>query len=82
MQLPDLTWLKMDIEGSEVSALQGSVRTISRYRPRLAICVYHLASDLWQIPRLVLNIDSRYAIYLRHYTEGVVETVMYFVPLK
>jgi FkbM family methyltransferase len=82
MQLPDLTWLKMDIEGSEVSALQGSVRTISRYRPRLAICVYHLASDLWQIPRVVLNIDSRYAIYLRHYTEGVVETVMYFVPLK
>ena len=82
LQLPHLTWLKMDIEGSEVSALKGSEETISRCRPRLAICVYHQAGDLWEIPRLVLGIDSRYAVYLRHYTEGVVETVMYFVPLK
>jgi len=82
LQLPHLTWLKMDIEGSEVSALKGSARTISRCHPRLAICVYHEARDLWEIPRLVLNIHSRYAVYLRHYTEGVVETVMYFVPLK
>ena len=82
LQLPHLTWLKMDIEGSEVSALKGSAKTISRCRPRLAICVYHHAGDLWEIPWLVLNIDSRYDVYLRHYTEGVVETVMYFVPLK
>ncbi|MFM7058908.1 MAG: FkbM family methyltransferase [Planctomycetota bacterium] len=82
MKLPELTWLKMDIEGSELAAIKGSVQTIARCRPRLAICVYHLASDLWEIPRLVLNIDSRYAIFLRHYTEGVVETVMSFVPRK
>ncbi len=82
MQLTDLTWLKMDIEGSEISALQGGLQTIRRLRPRLAICVYHQPADLWEIPRLVLGMDDRYSLFLRHYTEGVVESVMYFVPEK
>ncbi|QDV51208.1 hypothetical protein Enr17x_32620 [Gimesia fumaroli] len=77
---PPVTFLKMDIEGGEVSAIEGAQSTISKYHPKLAISVYHLADDFWNIPEKVLSIRDDYDIFLRHYTEGVVETVMFFVP--
>jgi FkbM family methyltransferase len=73
-----LGYLKLDIEGAEIDALHGAVRSISRDRPALAICVYHQQSHFWQVPRFVRSIDASYQVALRHYTEGVFETVMYF----
>jgi FkbM family methyltransferase len=77
-----LTFLKMDIEGAELGALAGARETILRCHPRLAICVYHEASDLWRIPQEVFSIRDDYTIYFRHYTEGVTESVMFFMPKK
>jgi FkbM family methyltransferase len=77
-----ITFLKMDIEGAELRALAGARETIRRCHPRLAICVYHQASDLWRIPREVSAIRDDYRVHLRHYTEGVTETVMFFTPKK
>jgi len=75
-----VSYIKMDIEGSESIAIEGAKQTILKYHPRLAICVYHKANDLIDIPKQILAIRSDYDIYLRHYTEGVVETVMFFIP--
>ena len=72
--------IKMDIEGYEGAALQGAKRTIARCHPAMAICVYHKPDDLWRIPQQVLSTWDGYEIYLRHYSEGVDETVMFFVP--
>jgi len=80
--MDNLTFLKMDIEGAELLALKGASQTIARCKPRMAICVYHNPSDLWRIPQKVLTIFDGYSIYLRHYTEGVTETVMFFIPQK
>lgn len=74
------SFLKMDIEGGEIAALKGAAQTIAHYHPRLAISVYHKADDLWRIPQLILEWRDDYDLYLRHYTEGVTETVMFFVP--
>lgn len=74
------TFIKMDIEGGEVDALKGAKEVILRCHPRLAVAVYHNAEDLRVIPELVLSIRGDYSIYLRHYTEGLVETVMFFIP--
>lgn len=74
------SFLKMDIEGGEAEALLGASLSIGAYHPRLAICVYHKADDLWRIPELVLSFRDDYDLYLRHYTEGVTETVMFFIP--
>ncbi|MGP4805453.1 FkbM family methyltransferase [Agrobacterium cavarae] len=74
------TYIKMDIEGAELDAIAGARETIRRCTPNLAICVYHRPSDLWDIPRAVTDITANYRIYLRHYTESIYETVMYFVP--
>ena len=75
-----ITFLKMDIEGAESLAIDGAKMIIEKYHPRLALCVYHKQNDLWKIPEQVFNIRDDYEIYLRHYTEGVVETVMFFMP--
>ena len=41
--------IKMDIEGFEFNALKGAYHTIKKYRPILAISVYHKAEDLFDI---------------------------------
>jgi FkbM family methyltransferase len=79
--LKDLyTFLKMDIEGVELQALQGASVTIRDFHPKLAICAYHRVDDLRKISELILSIRPDYRIYIRHYTEGVIETVLFFVP--
>jgi len=75
-----VSYIKMDIEGAEKNALMGAQNIIKTFHPRLAVCVYHLGDDFWRIPELLLSIREDYNIYLRHYTEGIAETVMYFVP--
>lgn len=72
--------IKMDIEGAELEALEGSRELILRDGPVLAICVYHAPSHLWEIYDKVVSMRSDYAVFVRHYTESIYETVMYFVP--
>ena len=74
------TLIKMDIEGAELAALEGARRTITEHRPALAICVYHSPTHFWHVPEMILAMNPDYAVYLRHYTECIYETVMYFVP--
>lgn len=74
-----VTLIKMDIEGAESDAIEGAKETIMKNHPKLAICAYHKACDFWQIPEQVLSIRDDYDIYLRHYTESIYETVMFFV---
>lgn len=73
-------FIKLDIEGAEQDAIDGAKETIAKYKPVLAICVYHKAEDWYKIPQKVLAIDSGYKLYLRHYMEGIFESVMYFIP--
>ena len=42
--------IKFDIEGSEQAALKGAENLIRKYRPMMAISVYHLSTDIWKIP--------------------------------
>lgn len=73
-------FIKLDIEGAEQDAIDGAYETIKQYKPILAICIYHKAEDWYKIPQKVLSINNRYNIYLRHYMEGVFESVLYFMP--
>lgn len=75
-----LSFIKMDIEGAEIEALQGSECQIKKNHPKLAIAAYHKISDFRNIFKLVTQFRDDYDIYLRHYTEGFSETIMYFVP--
>ncbi len=73
-------FIKLDIEGAEQDAIDGAINTIQKYKPVLAICIYHKAEDWYKIPQKVLAMESEYRVYIRHYMEGIFETVMYFIP--
>jgi len=73
------TFIKMDIEGAETEAILGAKKIIKKYKPKLAISVYHNAIDLWEIPLLIKNLNNDYKIYLRHYSNEVMDTVCYAV---
>jgi len=75
----DITFIKMDIEGAELNALQGAEQLIKKNRPKLAICVYHRIPHLWEIPFYLKSIVPEYKIYFRHHTSMGYETVCYAV---
>ena len=60
------TFIKMDIEGSELKALCGAEDTIKRCLPKLYICAYHRNEDMFALPEKILQIDENYKIYFRH----------------
>jgi FkbM family methyltransferase len=74
-----VSFIKMDLEGWELKALAGCERHIRADRPKLAIAVYHGASDFRDIWRYVRALHPDYRVYLRHYTQGWSETVMFFL---
>ena len=48
----------MDIEGAELPALKGAERSIKRYRPNLAISIYHSLDDFLDIPEYINSLKS------------------------
>lgn len=80
LELPEVTYITADIEGSEMAMLEGARQTIEKHRPKMAVCVYHKAEDLWEIPLWLKAADPSYKIYLRHYGETSVDTVAYALP--
>lgn len=60
-ELPRVDFIKMDIEGAEVGALEGARHTIRHFRPRLAICLYHKWDDPVTIPRVLESFGVHYA---------------------
>lgn len=72
-----VTYIKMDIEGSELKALHGACKTIQKDKPRLAICVYHKPEDIIEIPHYLEELVPEYKFALRHYSSCAWETVLY-----
>lgn len=76
------TFIKLDIEGEERRAIAGAQTLIAKYRPTLAVSVYHRPQDLWEIPRMIAERTENVRIFLRHYTREVDDTVCYAVPMR
>lgn len=58
-------YIKYDVEGAELQALQGSRATILHHRPALAVSLYHRSEDLFRIPLLLHSWNPDYRFYLR-----------------
>lgn len=72
-----VTFIKMDIEGAELNALIGAKETIRKYRPKLAICLYHKPEDMIDIPAYIHELVPEYRFYVRHYADFQYDTVLY-----
>lgn len=80
LETEHVTFIKMDIEGGELAALQGARKLLSRCRPRLAICLYHRQDHPWRIPLFLHQALPGYEFHLRdHGTDGW-ELVLYAFP--
>lgn len=76
-----VTYIKMDVEGFEIPAIIGTKRHIIEDRPKLAICLYHIVSDMWEIPRIIDSLCPDYRFHIRHHQEDWNwETVLYAIP--
>jgi FkbM family methyltransferase len=75
--LTKVDFIKMDIEGSERIALQGAIETIKRFKPKLAIAIYHSIDDFVNIPNWISELNLGYKLYLGHYTIHLEETIIF-----
>lgn len=74
----DVGLIKLDIEGNELSAIQGAIETIQTHRPILSIAVYHDPKDLFEIKPLLetLNLGYRFMVRKLVYHDLVTEVVL------
>ena len=61
------TFIKLEIEGSELKALQGAGETIERNRPKMAISIYHKPEDLESLTDYVVGTGQRYKLGFRQH---------------
>ena len=71
------TLIKMDIEGAELDSLVGASEIIRKYKPKLAICIYHLPFDFYNIPHFLKSLVPEYKFKVRQHERGFCETVLY-----
>jgi FkbM family methyltransferase len=74
--------IKFDVEGSEFYALKGARDLIKKFRPGLAVSVYHLAEDIFRIPLLLSEVlGPNCKFYLRRHSRTIADTVLYVFPV-
>jgi FkbM family methyltransferase len=74
------TYIKMDLEGAELSALRGARGLLMDAAPVLAICLYHRPEDLWRIPLFLADLPVGYRLFLRRYSDDCWEQICYAIP--
>lgn len=77
--LPSIDLIKMDIESAEQKALAGAARTIRKHKPRLQIAIYHKASDLWEIQKMIAEMNDNYAFFVGHHAYHWTEVILYAI---
>lgn len=72
-------FIKMDVEGAEMDALHGAEQTMRRWKPRLAISIYHSLDDYFRLARYIHDLQVGYRLYLHHATAHNEESLVFAV---
>ena len=72
--------IKMDLEGGETRAINGMAETIRRFRPSLAISIYHSREDMLHIPGMLMELCDNYSFHLNMYSYERWEVILYAIP--
>ncbi|MCX8502178.1 MAG: FkbM family methyltransferase [Alphaproteobacteria bacterium] len=76
-RIPKVDFIKLDVECSELVALKGSHQTILKFKPKLAISIYHYTNDFFDLVNYITILYPFYDLYVSHYTHEKFETVLY-----
>lgn len=60
--LNKVDFIKADIEGAERNMLLGATKTLQKFQPKLAICIYHLPDDYEVISSIIKKANPAYRI--------------------
>lgn len=71
------SFLKADIESFEYKMLLGAKNGIVKWKPDIAVCIYHNAVDFFSIACLIHRMIPEYKFAVRHHSHGLLETVLY-----
>lgn len=63
-----ISFIKLDVEGSEKMALVGATDTIKHQKPKLLVSAYHRNDDLFSLIECINEIRVDYKFYLRHHS--------------
>ena len=74
-----ISFLDADIEGHEMPMLLGAEKVIRRDKPKMAICIYHSAFDMYRIIQWVNGLNLGYKFDVRKHWRGVdfYDTMLY-----
>jgi FkbM family methyltransferase len=75
--LDRIDFVKMDVEGAELSVFHGATGSLARFRPRLAVAAYHKHDDLVRIPEAIASIGGSYRLFLDTFSAAEDETVLF-----
>ncbi len=78
-QIEKVGFIKLDIEGAELNALQGAAKTLVKDQPKLAVALYHSEEDFDRIPRFIKSINPAYRFYFHHATINKEESVLFAI---
>ncbi len=65
LNLAEDGFIKMDVEGAEMDALTGATDTLAKYKPKLAIAVYHDYENALKCREIILKANPSYQIEFR-----------------
>lgn len=72
-----VSFLKADIESFEYDMLRGAEKILRRDRPKLAICIYHNATDMYRTMLWLDSLQLGYRFQCSHHSVAALDTVLY-----
>ena len=76
-KIDKIDFITLDTEGAEIDILMGAVNTIKRFKPKLAISIYHSIADFFEIPILINKINDKYLFNLGVYDPQGADTYIH-----
>jgi FkbM family methyltransferase len=78
--LKQVDLIKLDVEGVELEVLEGAVNTIKKFRPALAISIYHKFEHFFEIPLLIDRLVDDYTFHIECFNSYAIDTIFFAIP--
>lgn len=69
--------IKLDVEGAEMNVLNGAKDSILKWRPKIAVSIYHRKEHLLEIPEFLLSLHKDYKFSISVNNPSFVDMVLY-----